>query len=340
MLSLIELSGSPYQCGFALGRFGAASAHDFLINSPSWHSVMSWRGSETARHMAALVEQHFPLILQELQGLADGLDLPFEDVLLWNCRGDVWSMSPDGCTTVQLPSAKGPRITHNEDGDPGFAGHCGIGLFKPDNAPSFASFVYPASLPGHTFAANQHGLAITVNNLRSRQVSPGVPRMVLCRALLEQASLESCRDLLDSHPKAGGFHLSMAQKGRADLLSVEFNARGVSTRSIDRPGVHANHIIHPEMSDFPQVITDSSRMRQARGDALLAQGQHDPLRILADRDDPELPIYRDAPDDSDNENTMATADFRVGADAVVWQVYERPGLPFRYQLSDAELASE
>src|SRR3546814_9080312 len=56
----------------------------------------------------------------------------------------------------------GPRITHNEDGDPGFAGHCGIGLFSPDNGPRFASFVYPASIPGHTFAVTQAGLAMTV----------------------------------------------------------------------------------------------------------------------------------------------------------------------------------
>src|SRR3546814_14601750 len=74
-------------------------------------------------------------------------DVCSSDLFLWNCRGDLWSMSPDGCTTVQLPMPDGPRITHNEDGDPGFAGHCGIGLFSPDNGPRFASFVYPASIP-------------------------------------------------------------------------------------------------------------------------------------------------------------------------------------------------
>src|SRR5690606_4654592 len=182
MLKLIELSGTPFEIGQTLGQFGAEAAHSYLIDSPSWHSVMAWRGSAAAKSMADLTEQTFPEIWQELQGLADGLQLPPDDVVLWNCRGDLWSMSPDGCTTVQLPLPDGPRITHNEDGDPGFAGHCGVGLFAPDKKVRFASFVYPASIPGHTFAVTQAGLAMTVNNLRSRRVAIGLPRMVLTRA--------------------------------------------------------------------------------------------------------------------------------------------------------------
>src|SRR3546814_4173261 len=120
-----------------------------------------------------------------------------------------------GVQTCALPILPdGPRITHNEDGDPGFAGHCGIGLFSPDNGPRFASFVYPASIPGHTFAVTQAGLAMTVNNLRSRKVAVGLPRMVLTRALLNQASVQDAIGLLRGASKAGGFHLSLAQRGQ------------------------------------------------------------------------------------------------------------------------------
>src|SRR3546814_546470 len=292
MLTLIELSGSPFKLGQTLGRFGAEAAHSYLVKSPSWDSVMAWRGSAAAKAMADLTERHFPAIRQELLGLADGLQLPPEDVFLWNCRGDLWSMSPDGCTTVQLPMPDGPRITHNEDGDPGFAGHCGIGLFSPDNGPRFASFVYPASIPGHTFAVTQAGLAMTVNNLRSRKVAVGLPRMVLTRALLNQASVQDAIGLLRGASKAGGFHLSLAQRGRPELYSVEFNAMGVAAQAMQQAGLHANHVIHPEMTGFPQVITDSSLHRQQRGDALLNGLRTDPLTILADQSNAEFPIYQ------------------------------------------------
>ncbi len=345
MLSLIELSGSPFEMGRALGRFGAQAAHSHLLASSSWHSVMAWRGSDAAGAMQTLVERHFPLVHQELLGLAAGLELPAQDVFLWNCRGDVWAMAPDGCTTVQLPLAAGPRIAHNEDGDPGFAGYCGLGQFAPDDGPHFASFVYPASIPGHTFAVNEHGLAMTVNNLRTRQAAAGVPRMVLTRALLNQSGLPQAVELLRGMPRAGGFHLSLAQRGHRELLSVEFTAKGVSAQAIQAPALHANHAVHESIRGFPQVVTDSSLHRQRRGDDLLrartAGGADpadiDPFSILADQGDKPYPIYRDAPDDSDAENTMATADIHVGARRVAWDVYERPIQSARYRLIDARL---
>jgi predicted choloylglycine hydrolase len=347
MLSLIELSGSPFDAGRGLGRFGAEAAHAYLIHSSSWASVMAWRDTEVAAALQALVQQRFPAIWQELEGLAAGLELPLTDVFLWNCRGDLWAMAPDGCTTVQWPASNGARITHNEDGDPGFAGYCGLGLFAPDDEPRFASFVYPASIPGHTFAVNEHGLAMTVNNLRSRQVSTGVPRMVLTRALIGLTSLDAAANLLRNLPRAGGFHLSMAQAGHTDLLSIEFNAHVVSVRNISKPSLHANHALHGDMSDFPQVITQSSLHRQRRGDVLLQtqpadaagqQGAGDtPLRILADQANKSYPIFRDAPDDSDAENTMATADIHIGAQDTSWQVYECPGQSARFTLLNADL---
>jgi predicted choloylglycine hydrolase len=340
MLSYIKVAGSPFEAGRILGRFGAEAAHSYLIHSRSWASVMLWRGTSEVRAMVALTEQHFPLILEELTGLSAGLDLPFEDVFLWNCRGDVWAMAADGCTTVQLPQEHGARIAHNEDGDPAFTSYCGIAQVSIAGSLDFASFVYPASIPGHTFAVNEAGLAMTVNNLRSREVSMGLPRMVLTRALLEQTSLTDAVALLSHLPKAGGFHLSLAQQGRDELLSVEFNGFGVSAEVLQAPGLHANHATHLLMRDFPQVITDSSLHRQLRGNSLLGVAPNcvNPLAILQDQYNAQFPIYRDDPDDSDGENTMATVDIHIGKDGVLWQVYERPGQPARFEFMNEKLA--
>ncbi len=343
MLSFIELSGSPFHIGQTLGRFGAHVTHNWLLGSEAWAGVMRWRGSPTATAMEGLIKQRFPLVHEELLGLAAGLELPASDVVLWNCRGDVWAMAPDGCTTVQLPLPHGARIAHNEDGDPGFAGYCAMGEFAPDHGPRFASFIYPASIPGHTFAVNEHGLAMTVNNLRTRLAGPGMPRMALTRSALNQPTLEDAVQLLRNNPSAGGFHLTLAQSGRADLLSVEFAAHGVSAQPVEAPTLHANHVMHSAMRDCPQVITMSSLHRQRRGSQLLCgdmtagPADTDPLVILADRQNAEFPIFRDAPDDSDAENTMATADIHIGAERVTWRVYERPEQSPRFTFSNATL---
>ncbi|NUX53320.1 C45 family autoproteolytic acyltransferase/hydolase [Paraburkholderia youngii] len=336
-IGFIEISGSPFDAGEALGRFGALAVHRHLVQSAAWRDVMQWRGTPLAAALSAHTQQRFPRIWAELQGLADGLEVPFDDVFLWNCRGDLWAASPDGCTTVQLPSVDGKRISHNEDGDPGFAGHCAIAACRIDGSPGFAAFVYPGSLPGHTFAVTDAGLAVTVNNLRVRQTEAGVPRMVLTRALLDARDLDAAVAVVRDNPRAGGFHLTLAHQASAPLLSVEYSAHGCSVQEITQPSLHANHAIHPPMRGFAQLVTDSSRSRQARGDLMLRDAREaghapEPLAILADTHDSSLPIYRADPADPDDENTLATADIVIRASHIEWDVYEQPGTPPRYRL--------
>ncbi|MBS0445954.1 MAG: peptidase C45 [Proteobacteria bacterium] len=341
-LSLIDIAGTPHEAGRALGRFGAAAVHEHLLHTRAWATVMAWRGSTAAAAMAALVRERFPGIWSELQGLAEGLHLPIEDVFLWNCRGDLWAMAPDGCTTVQLPGRARRRMVHNEDGDPGFAGRCALAACGIEGGPRFVSFVYPGSLPGHTFAVTDGGLAMAVNNLRVLHVAAGVPRMVLTRAVLAATTLDAAVSLLREQPRAGGFHLTLGHRDSADLLSIEFSALACSVRTVTAPSLHANHAIHPPTRDLPQRITGSSGHRQVRGDALLdearAQGVPvDPLAILADTGNAQFPILRLDPADGDDENTLATADIVIEASHIDWRVHEHPRGPARYVFTDGHV---
>ncbi len=326
MLSYIKIQGNPFAVGLELGRFGAQAMHAFVEQSTSWGSLMQWRGSASVEAMKQLVQERHPHIWQELQGLAQGLNLPLDDVFVWNCRGDLWAMSPDGCTTVQLPGAASPAFAHNEDGDPLFATRCAIAEVDVTGGASFASFVYPGSLPGHTFAVTQAGLAMTVNNLRAAHVKPGLPRMVLARAILEMPDVHSALQYLRAAPRSGGFHFTLAQAGHGTLTSVEFNHAVFSAIELTSASVHANHMVHAGMANQPQTITGSSGYRQLRGDFLVAQSvasgrAPDAMDILFDQDNAQFPIYRDDPKDSDGENTLATAFIRVNADAIEWEVH-------------------
>jgi hypothetical protein len=341
-LSLIDIAGTPEEAGRALGRFGVEAVHTHLLHTEAWSRVMAWRGSAAATAMTTLVRERFPRTWAEVQGLAQGLRLPFEDVFLWNCRGDVWAMAPDGCTTVQLPGTGERRLVHNEDGDPGFAGRCALAACTIAGSPRFVSFVYPGSLPGHTFAVTDAGLAMTVNNLRALHVTPGVPRMVLARAVLDATTLDAAVALLRNNPRAGGFHLTLGHRDSADLLSVEFSSEACSVRTVTAPALHANHAIHPSMRDLPQRITGSSGHRQVRGDALLAEANAagaavDPLAILGDTGHPHFPIHRLDPADTDDENTLATADIVIRASHIDWRVHEHPRSPARFEFTDGHV---
>lgn len=324
-LSSFTVSGTPFQIGQQLGQFGAPAVHEYLVQSSAWNTVQQWKGSLAAEYMARLTRERLPDVWAELQGLANGLKLPVDDVFLWNARGDLWAMAPDGCTTVAIPGSDKQRITHNEDGDPAFAGRCAIVQCDVTGKAGFASFVYPGSLPGHTLAVNNHGVAMTVNNVRALYVDPGLPRMVLTRAILDMCDVAAAIRLLQGSPRSGAFNLNMSDVGSQSLVSVEYSSTMCSVLEITRPYLHANHAIHADTRDYPQIITGSSGHRQRRGNTLLEQLQPvDPLRILADDASERFPVFRRIPYDSDNESTLATADISIYPDRVEWQVYEDP----------------
>ncbi|AZO08345.1 MULTISPECIES: C45 family peptidase [unclassified Mesorhizobium] len=338
LLSFIEVSGSPYDVGATLGRFGRAALHDHFRQSAAWQELVSRRFDTRIGMMATIVRDRFPRYWAELRGLAAGLELPFEDVFLWNCRGDIWAMAPDGCTTVQLPGS--PHVIgHNEDGAPDFAGHCALAHVASEGGNHFTAFVYPGSLPGHTFGVTSTGLVQAVNNIRPLAAGAGTPRMVLARAMLDASNLDAALAVLRSAPRAGAFHLTLGQAGDERLLSVEFTAQVLSVDRVDVPRVHSNHLIHADSGRVSQIVTGSSGVRQRRGELLLDQPlQSDPqtraLGILWDAADPELPIHRTDPDDSDIENTLATAVICIGADKVEWSVYDAPHEAARFDMRD------
>ncbi|MFY0989482.1 C45 family autoproteolytic acyltransferase/hydolase [Halomonas sp. C05BenzN] len=316
--------GDPRALGRALGRAGRRAVHERLLPSPLWARINDPGHHRALARMAETTRRHFPRVWAEIEGLAEGLSLPVEPVFAWNCRGDLLASVPDGCTTLVVPGAR-PLVAHNEDGLPFFAGHCFMFEALPDHAPGFTAFCYPGSLPGHTLAFTGRGMVQAVNNLRLTGLAPEVPRMVLGRAVLDLAGVEEALALLRRHPRSGGFHFTLAEAAGGAIVSVEFGGGEVSVEEVVTPRVHANHALHHARGLAHQIITDSSRERQRRGDELLEEGVREPLALLHDRQGSGLPILRLDPDDPDHENTLATAVMQPGPDGVAWCVHDRPG---------------
>lgn len=320
-LGWLAASGSPRELGLALGRAGRAAVHRDLTGCDYWRQVTSPDFASAVARMSEATRARFPQIWAEIEGLAEGLELPVARVMAWNCRGDLLASAPDGCTTVLIPGET-PVLAHNEDGLPFFRGDSFILDATPQDQLGFRSFCYPGSIPGHTFAFNDAGLVQTVNNLRLRGVSPDIPRMVLGRAVIASRTLQEAVAVLRSGANSGGFHFALSHIADRRILSVEYGAGIVSLREIDTPSVHANHALHHEPGCAHQIITQSSGDRQARGDALLLE-KASPLAILRDTGGTGLPIRRDAPDDPDTENTLATAVLHVTKEGVDWSIYDR-----------------
>ncbi|MEM7461611.1 MAG: C45 family peptidase [Pseudomonadota bacterium] len=311
-------SGTRQEIGETLGRHGKHAVQTHLVRSDIWAQVTSTIHDPVLARVKQRLQRTYPGSLSELEGMATGLDLPFRDVLAWNCRGDILASVPDGCTTVQLPGDD-ITIAHNEDGLPFFRGSCFIADVKPADGLAFYAFCYPGSIPGHTFAWNDAGLVMTVNNMRLLDVQAETSRMVICREALSAISIDDTVEKLKENPNCGGFHMSLAQVGDPRLLSVEYGAGAASVRPVTKASLHANHALH--LCHHNQQITQSSRDRQQRGTELLEDEHKDSLEILRDASGAGLPIWRNDPNDPDHENTLATSIFHVSNNQLHWKIY-------------------
>jgi len=326
--SLFRVTGQPDDIGYRLGELARPMMVAYMQQSAAWKQVSRWRGHPFVEALWRAAEAYFPALVAELDGMAAGLGWPVEDVFLWNCRGELIHNAPDGCTTLAAVSGNARFIAHNEDGDPYLRERCFLVDVQPAGKPGFVSFYYPGSLPGHTFAASRAGLVQAINNLRIRVPAVGVPRMILARAVLDTNSLDEAVALLRDMPRASGFHHTLGCVGDSRLVSVEATVQRCSVVADTLRFGHANHLVHDGCDSEGQIITDSSRDRQVRVNALLpalgAPVTDDALlRVLSDQAPSGLPIYRDDPHHPDDENTLATALFRIESDGVAMQVYRQ-----------------
>jgi hypothetical protein len=328
----IRADGDPFAVGFAIGREGGTAFREVVRNLARYRALQPMRGSGRLAEIEAASRRAFPELMREIDGIADGAEVPFEDVFLWNCRGDLPGNAgftgAQGCTDVLIPgdAATGlpAVIGHNEDDAGELAGHGFMVTVEPAEGIGFTSFCGPGLLPGHTFAVNAAGLVQTINHIRPRDQKAGVGRHIVARAVLGCADIGTALTLLARTDRAAGFHHNLGIRGDARLWSVEAPAGGCAVEEATAPRAHANHLVFDAFADADQEIAPSSRRRQARADALIAGGAlgRDPLAVLRDTEGGDYPICRKVAGGRDTGYTLATAVYEIGAGRVDWRVYD------------------
>ena len=335
-LQHISIGGDPYELGVALGQQGGAAFRDVVRNLDRFQALQTWRGSDRLSAIEAASRAAFPDLMREMDGIAAGVDADIQDILLWNCRGDLPNsaeiMGEQGCTDVMIPADGGVLpavIGHNEDDSPSFDGHCFVATVRPsDGRAGFTSFCVPGLLPGHTFGVNEAGLVQTINNIRPRDHQVGIGRHVVTRAVLGCRTLMDAAAILERRDRAAGFHHNLGQCA-GPFWAVEAPASGCEIIAVETPRAHANHLVFDQFKDADQRIADSSRDRQSRADRLLADSSvgRNPLTILGDSAGDGLPICRKQLGGPDGGYTLATAVFEISAHAVDWRFYDDPAGP-------------
>ena len=204
----IEVSGTPRNIGLQYGRKAAQRIHHTieLYTRLFAEKGIDWSLARTAAvRFGARVEQLYPRLAAEMRALAEGAEVPFEDIVAINARTEILHGSfgkaradiddIDGCTgAVALPPAtREGHLIHAQNWD--WRDECAdtsvVVKIVPETGPTMLVFCEAGVMA--CVGLNNAGLAVTTNHLECEHDGKreGVPNPIVRRQVLSQGSLGS-----------------------------------------------------------------------------------------------------------------------------------------------------
>ncbi len=325
-MKIITLEGTPRSMGRAFGEELRAEIAEFyeLRVANAIRQAKKYGGrivdrddvTRAARACVAPTAAYHRAGFEELCGIAEGADMPVEQILATNGLTDIrdilcWPGQLDafgGCSSYIVA---GDRTA---DG----AAYCGQTWdLATDNLPYVLSVHRRPSDGPQTWSLttvgclsliglNEHGLAIGTTNVRSMDARPGVTYLSIIHKVLAQRSFDDgARAIVDAHRAGAHFYYLLGPGGDA----AAFECRAEVAHRQDVPSgayVHTNHCLVPANQATEGVKASSSSLkRQARLEDLTGptDGGHSVAALqamLGDTDNGTDAICRD---DFDGINT-------------------------------------
>lgn len=257
----IRVAGTALERG---RQYGAQAARLIGRSADAYRGIFEqyagWDWATVTRHARTFVpaiEAYRGHLLEEMEGIAAGAELGFEDVLALNVRTEVMfaavaRAAAGGCTAfVALPEATADGHTlvgQNWDWKPETGASLVVLEAEPDEGPRFVTVV-EAGLLAKT-GLNSAGIGLVTNALVSDadRGEPGVPYHVILRAILESERASQALGAITHHRRASSANYLIAH-GDGEAVNVEAAPGDYAQVSVAFPqgGVygHTNHFTDP-----------------------------------------------------------------------------------------------
>jgi isopenicillin-N N-acyltransferase-like protein len=254
-IPLFEVSGSHREVGLQIGRSCQAQIRRMLAGlradlptGVSWEELRSKSGAYLATS-----QRVYPRYIEELQGVAEGAEVPFEDIFISMCE-ELWEQAAwrQGCTDM---AARGKAtvdgstlIAHTNDLLPESEGNLVILKVTAANEPTFLAV--SASGVGISAGFNAAGISLTGNQVDQNDIRAGVPRLMGVRAILVATRLGEAMDACLLPERASSYNNVIAD-AHGEVYSMEGSATACEPIYIEEDILaHANHYVHPAMVQF------------------------------------------------------------------------------------------
>jgi isopenicillin-N N-acyltransferase-like protein len=274
-IPIIEVKGGPRERGRQQGEAACPQIlralnryHDIL---PKSIDLMWEEGSLEARKFLPYGEQTFPRFVEEIRGIAEGANVPFEEVWTLNCYEGLPHSSQQvwGCTSIAVRDDRTADghvlLAHNEDWNSVDTDTVYLVRAWPDDGPPFVGMTYGPLLVN--IGLNAEGIGIAIDSVYPIDGRVGVPRILCSRAVLNARTIGQAIRACVPKLRAGGYGYMLADP-HGEIYCVETSA---TTHDIiygeDGWLVHTNHYLTTKMRALEEPGTYSSsnvRLNRAR----------------------------------------------------------------------------
>lgn len=261
-LPLIEARGSHRQVGQQIGeqlreviRSGLEQQRAQVPYQDTWQNMVN----QSALYLA-FSRLYFPVYVEELKGIAEGADVPFEPLFLSICE-EIWDNAsrqgllkprPRGCTDMAARASATLNghtlIAHTNDLLPESEAHLVILKIRVENEPEFLG-VSPGGV-AISVGFNEAGISLTGNQVDSNDMRLGVPRLLLVRAILSRRRLGEAMDIC-LHPQRASNYNNLIADAYGEVYCMEGSATDCEPLYIkENIMAHTNHYLSPVMRGY------------------------------------------------------------------------------------------
>ena len=329
-LRWMTLSGSRSEVFHALGQTFSQEISSVLYSMPEREALMTWqktrKGSNTVEKVLGAAERDYLDGVEELNFMAEGSGVPFEELFLANIRGDAGSYDGTGCTDI-LWNGTSAYAAHNEDGAPSVGRNLTLLTIQIKGEQPIFTQWYPGFLPCNAYTLTASGLAWGINHIPVKNPAPYAGRHFVARRLQRSRTIDEALGFLRTHPMAGGFSFNFASPDAQREVTVECAAGKVVDQAADGNHPyrwHTNHLLYMDGNQsVEQVPHDNNKQSIAhalgpmdesirRGEQLKADTPNNSRNILqwlfSTMSEHELPegVYRTARGDDPLETLCTT----------------------------------
>lgn len=206
----------------------------------------------------------YPHYVEELQGIAEGADLPFEEVFLGVCE-ELWEPAAWGSVVplASSPLARGctdmaargratlgghTLVAHTNDTAPEAEDYLTVLQVQAGDDPEFLAVTIGGL--GYSAGFNAAGISMTGNAVSCRDIRPGVPRLLIARAILAARTLGRAMDACLLPVRASNYNNVIAD-ANGEVYSMEGAATDCEPIYIEgNIMAHSNHYLSPPMRPF------------------------------------------------------------------------------------------